>query len=90
MTMATLTLEPIHEITDRAGQEGQIPSLDAGDDQGQPLLTWEAFAALFGLTPEQAQAEEAEEAEFFQHLAEVAYLGPIRSALEEGTVNSRG
>lgn len=67
-------------------QEGRIPSPDAGDAHGQPLLTWEAFAALFGLTQEQAQTEEAE---FDQQLAEVAFLEPIRPVLEEGTVNSR-
>ena len=90
VSLDTLTTESIHAITTRAVEKGRIPSPDACDAHGQPLLTWEAFATLFGLTPEQAQAEEAEEAEFFQHLAEVAYLGPIRSALEEGTVNSRG
>lgn len=74
MTRDTLTLEQIQEITDRTGQEGRIPSPDACDDQGQPLLTWEAFAALFGLTPEQAQAEEAE---FDQQVAEVACFGSI-------------
>ncbi len=74
MTMDTFTTEQIHAITDRAIQEGRIPSLDACDDQGQPLLTWEAFAALFGLTPEQARAEEAE---FDQQVAEVACFGPV-------------
>ena len=87
MPLDTLTTEPIHAITTRAVEKGRIPSPDAYDDHGQPLLTREAFTALFGLTSEQTEAEEAE---FFQHLAEVAYLGPIRSALEEGTVNSRG
>ncbi|MBK8536711.1 MAG: hypothetical protein IPL59_17300 [Candidatus Competibacteraceae bacterium] len=66
--MDPLTLEQIQEITDRAVQEGRIPSPDACDDQGQPLLTWKAFAARFGLTPEQAQAEEAE---FDQQVAEI-------------------
>ena len=75
MTRDPLTLEQIREITDRAVQEGRIPSPDAGDDQGQPLLTWEVFAALFGLTSEQARAEEAE---FDQQVAEVACFGSIR------------
>ncbi|MBK8752218.1 MAG: hypothetical protein IPL99_11495 [Candidatus Competibacteraceae bacterium] len=50
MTMDTFTTEQIHAITDRALQEGRIPSPDACDEYGQPLLTWEAFAARFGLT----------------------------------------
>ncbi|CDH44663.1 hypothetical protein [Candidatus Contendibacter odensensis] len=75
MNLDALTLEPIREITDRAGQEGRIPSPDACDDQGQPLLIWEVFAALFGLTLEQAQAEEAE---FDQQVAEVACFGPVQ------------
>ena len=74
MTMATFTTEQIHAITDRAIQEGRIPSPDACDAHGQPLLTWEAFAARFGLTLEQAQAEEAE---FDQQIAEVACFGPV-------------
>ena len=48
MTMATFTTEQIHAITDRVLQEGRIPSPDACDEYGQPLLTWEAFAARFG------------------------------------------
>ncbi|MCC9000253.1 MAG: hypothetical protein LM522_12305, partial [Candidatus Contendobacter sp.] len=67
-------LEQIREITNRAVQEGRIPSPDACDAHGQPLLTWEAFATLFGLTPEQAQAEEAA---FFEQIAEVACFGPV-------------
>lgn len=74
MTRDPLTLDQIREITHRAVQEGRIPSPDACDDQGQPLLTWEAFATLFGLTPEQARAEEAE---FDQPIAEVACFGSI-------------
>ncbi|MBK8754740.1 MAG: hypothetical protein IPL99_25260 [Candidatus Competibacteraceae bacterium] len=74
MTFETFTLGQIREITDRALQEGRIPSPDACDDQDQPLLTWEAFAALFGLTPEQAETEEAE---FDQQVAEVACFGPV-------------
>ena len=82
----TFTTEPIHAMTDRALQEGQLPSPDAGDEHGQPLLTGRMFAALFGLTPEQAEAERTA---FFPPIAEVACRGPIRPAGEEGTVNSR-
>lgn len=85
MTLDSLTAEQIRAITDRALQEGRIPSPDACDEYGRPLLKLEMLAALFGLTPEQAQAEEAE---FDQQVAEVAFLGPIRPVLEEGTVNS--
>jgi hypothetical protein len=74
MTLDTFTTEQIHAITARALQEGRIPSPDACDEYGQPLLTWEAFATRFGLTPEQAQTEEAE---FDQQVAEVACFGPV-------------
>lgn len=43
-------------------------------------------AAIFGLTPEPAEAERTA---FFPPIAEVAGGGPIRPAGEEGTVNSR-
>ena len=74
MSLDTLTTEPIHAITTRAVEKGRIPSPDAGDAHGQPLLIGEAFAARFGLTPEQARAEEAE---FDQPIAEVACFGSI-------------
>lgn len=77
MTRDTFTLEPIHEITHRAVQEGRIPSPDACDAHGQPLLIGEAFAARFGLTLEQAQAEAAE---FDQQIAEVACFGSIHQS----------